>query len=184
MRPLLPLALLALAGCGFDADLQVDSVCSSTPTVTLPGAVVAGATGTLPPTQIPFSLGAGIPDLTKKGVHDAEARFQSLELASTRSLQFITTLTVEVLPPSGSALPAKTVGTYQRPAGGGATPDKVVVQGDGTNLLDYLTSSGNLTLRVSGQGDSAQFPTTTWSADATTCVGVKASVDVLKAAGL
>jgi len=177
-------ALLALA-CSPTADFHAERVCATLPQQIFPG--VQSSTGladTLPPQRVTFDLGAGIPDPHGKGVKDAKVLFRELRLAAPSGgaagppTQFIRTLTVDLEPPAGSALAVKRVLAYARPAG--AAPTTLVVEGDGTNLVDYL-QAGQLTAVLAGTGDPDQLPRTAWTADATFCSEVEVTVDYLEA---
>ncbi|GEJ55347.1 hypothetical protein [Anaeromyxobacter diazotrophicus] len=168
-------ALLALAGCS--ADLQVDRVCVTSPGYTVPSARVPGVTSApLPPVQLAFALGSTVPDLAQSGVHDVQVLFRSAALDSTQSADFVTTLTVSAVPPSGSTLPKLPLGTYQRPATGAGT--SIEVTGDGAELFPYL-QSGQLVLELSGTADPSQAPGGSFTAGATLCAEVKAAVSYL-----
>ncbi len=180
MRTALAAALVTLAAC--DADLQVDRVCATSagfPVPASPGPLPG--TVTLPPVRLSFSFGGAVPDLSRSGVHDVQVLARSLDLASTPSTDFVTTLTVAVVPPAGSALEQKTVGTYQRPAGGSGAG--LSVAADGTDLFPYL-ASGRLTLELSVEADPSRLPADASTIDAAACAEVKGSVNYFQAAGL
>jgi hypothetical protein len=177
-------ALLA-AACSPTADFRAERVCATAPQQVFPGVQSsAGLADTLPPQRVTFDLGSAIPDPHAKGVKDAKVLFRELRLAASSGgaggspTQFIQTLTVELEPPPGSALRAKPILTYTRPAG--TAPTELVIPGDGTNLVDYL-QAGQLTAVVSGKGDPGQLPTTAWTAAATFCSEVAVTVDYLQA---
>jgi hypothetical protein len=185
MRTTALAAALLAAACSPTADFHADSVCATAPQQVFPG--VQSSTGladTLPPQRVTFDLGSGIPDLHAKGVKDAKVLFRELRLAAASGAaagpptQFIRTLSVELEPPAGSTLPRKPVLAYVRPAG--AAPTSLVIEGDGTNLVDYL-QGGKLTAVVAGTGDPDQLPRTAWTADATVCSEVDVTVDYLEA---
>jgi hypothetical protein len=169
------LAALVLAGCGTTADLDIDRACATTPQQTLPGVVGAAGADTLPPATVAFDLGTVVPDLQKRGLQELRTPFLSLEVSASRSVAFLRTLVVRALPPAGSTLPARTLGTYQRPAGG-APVDSLTLAGDGSDLAGYLTGD-RLLLEISGTGDPGQLPPQSWTVDAKVCVGVHAVVD-------
>ncbi|HEX9290721.1 MAG TPA: hypothetical protein VF904_14455 [Anaeromyxobacteraceae bacterium] len=182
-RPALASAVLAafLAGCGLTADVQVERACARLPQQSfLPAVGVPGlppGTFTTPP--IPFTFGGTIPDMKQKGVTDAQLLFDSLDLTSSANLKFIQTLTLSVLPPTGSAVSKKPIATYTRPTG--AEPTTIRATGDGTNLVDYL-DAGSFNLEVAVQGDPNQLPTSSWTVDTQLCVDAKATVDYIQAA--
>ena len=86
-----------------------------------------------------------------------------------------------VVPPAGSGLAQKTIGTYQRPASGAT--NGLSVPADGTDLFPYL-EAGLLTLEVSGEADPAKLPATPSTLGAAACAEVKGSVDYFQTAGL
>jgi len=180
MRTALATAFLALAACG--ADLQIDRACATNAGFSSPAPPVVPATSVpVPPVRLSFAFGDAVPDLTKSGVHDVHVLARSFDLTSTQSTDFVTSLTVAVVPPAGSALAQKTIGTYQRPAGGATSG--LSVTADGTDLFPYLVS-GLLTLEVSGEADPSRLPATPSTVGAAACAEVKGSVDYFKAAGL
>jgi hypothetical protein len=175
VRTLLVIGLLALAGCG--ADVQMDSLCVTTAGYTILSARVPGVTSTpLPTIQLGFTVGAAIPDLRNSGVHDVHAWFRSLQLDSTASTAFVTSLTVRAVAPSGSSLPKVALGTYQRPASGAGTTLRV--PGNGADVFPYL-QSGRLVLEISGVTDPSQAPNGAFTVDAQVCTEVEGSVDYL-----
>jgi hypothetical protein len=175
MRAPVVSAILALAGCG--ADLQVDSVCVTTPGYTVLSARMPGVTSAqLPTIKLGFTVGAAIPDLKNSGAHDIHVSFRSLQLDSTASTAFVTALTVRAVAPSGSSLPKVTLGTYQRPASGAGTTLRV--PGNGADVFPYL-QSGRLVLEISGLTDPSQAPSGAFTADAEVCAEVEGAVDYL-----
>lgn len=174
MRSFLAAGLVALAACS--ADLQVDRVCVTTPGYGFATTPLPVASAPLPPVQVPFSVGTAVPDLTKSGVHEVHVFFRSVDVDSSQSTAFVTTLTVSVLPAAGSALPKRILGTYQRPAG--AVGTTVHVPGDGTDLFPYL-QNGRLVLELSGEADPRLAPAGSFTADAQMCAEVQGSVDYL-----
>ncbi len=184
MRPALAVVLAAaLTACGLTADVDVERVCVRIPQQQMPGVTpgfVSGISDTLPPVRVPFSVGAGLPDLQNRGVTDVQVPFLSLDLTSSQEAPFIRTLTIRVVPAAGSTTPPpKTLVSYQRPDG--TAPTTIHVDGDRTNLIDYLEAQ-QLTLEISGEGDPSKLPSTIWTADAKLCVGAKATVDYIQAA--
>lgn len=180
MRTALATALLGLAACS--ADLQIDRVCATSsgyPVSAAPPLPVT--TVPLPAERLTFAFGDAVPDLSRNGVHDVQVLARSLDLTSTLSTDFVTSLTVAVVPPAGSALAQKTVGTYQRPASGAGA--SLSVTADGTDLFPYL-ESGRLTLEVSGEADPSRLPASASIVQAAACAEVKGSVNYFKAAGL
>ncbi len=182
MPTALAAALLGLAACS--ADLQIDRVCATTssgyPIPAAPGPAPVTAV-TLPAERLTFAFGDAVPDTSRSGVHDVQVLARSLDLSSTLSTDFVTSVTVAVVPPAGSALPQKTVGTYQRPASGAGK--NLSVPADGTDLFPYL-EAGRLTLEVSGEADPSRLPPSASSLQAAACAEVKGSVNYFKAAGL
>lgn len=184
MRTALAAAFLALAACG--ADLQIDRACATSGTgITAPARpAVPAASVPVPPVRLSFAFGDAVPDLSKNGVHDVHVLARSFDLTSTQGTDFVTSLTVAVVPPAGSALAHKTIGTYQRPASGAASNATTLsVAADGTDLFPYL-ETGRLTLEVSGVADPSQLPTTPSTVGAAACAEVQGSVNYFKAAGL
>jgi hypothetical protein len=180
MRTALATALLALVSCS--ADLQIDRVCATGAVISFPAAPIVPVTAVpVPATRLSFAFGDAVPDLSKNGVHDVQVLARSLDLTSTLSTDFVTSLTVAVVPPAGSALTQKTVGTYQRPAGGAGSV--LSVTADGTDLFPYM-ESGLLTLEVSGEADPSRLPPTASTVGTTACAEVQGSVNYFKAAGL
>ena len=180
MRTALATALLALAAC--DADLQVDRVCASSagfPVPASPGP--SPGTITLPPVRLAFSFGGAVPDASRSGVHDVQVLARSLDLASTQSTDFVTSVTVAVVPPASSALVQKTIGTYLRPASGSGAGLRVTA--DGTDLFPYM-QGGRLTLELSVEADLSRLPPGASAVDAAACAEVKGSVNYFDAAGL
>lgn len=174
MRTTFAAALLGLAACG--ADIQVDSVCTTSSGYTLRSAPMPVASAPLPPIQLTLSLAAAVP--TSGGVHDVHILARSFELTSTQSVAFVTTLTVSVVPPPGSGLPKRTLATYSRPSG--FTGTSVELPGDGSDVYPYL-AGGRLTLEVAGEADLRQAPTGSFTATTQMCAEVKGSVDYLMA---
>lgn len=174
MRTALAAALLALTACG--AAIQVDRVCTTSSGYTFASARAPITSAPLPPVRLSFSLGAAVPDLTQNGVHDVHVLARSFGLTSTQSAAFVTSLTVSVVPPAGSALPKLTVATYTRPAGfAGSAVD---VTADGADLFPYM-QGGRLTLELAGEADLSQAPTGTFTAAADMCAEVQGSIDYL-----
>ena len=181
MRTALAVAFLALAACG--ADLQIDRACAASAGFSSPAPPVVPATSVpVPPVRLSFAFGDAVPDLSKSGVHDVHVLARSFDLTSAQSTDFVTSLTVAVVPPAGSGLAQKTIGTYQRP-GSGAGSTTLSVAADGTDLFPYL-EAGRLTLEVSGVADPSKLPPTPSTVGAAACAEVKGSVDYFKAAGL
>ena len=180
MRTALAIAFLALAACG--ADLQIDRACATNAGFSSPALPPAPATTVpVPPVRLSFAFGDAVPDLSKSGVHDVHVLARSFDLTSTQSTDFVTSLTVAVVPPAGSGLAQKTIGTYQRPGSGATSP--LSVPADGTDLFPYL-EAGLLTLEVSGEADPAKLPATPSTLGAAACAEVKGSVDYFQTAGL
>lgn len=177
MRHLLAALLLLAVAC---ADVHVDRVCATTPGFPVPASRGGGAPVALGPFDLTFDFGSTLPDLKKSGVHDVHAWARSVALSSTRSLAFVQRLTVQVVPPAGSSLPAVTLTDF---TGTASDATALSFPADGTDLYPYL-EAGRLSLTLRGEADPSRLPPTAGTADATLCAEVEGSVDYLKAAGL
>ena len=152
---------LSAAGCG--ATVEVPRICFTQAGLTVAGAP-AGSNVETTPVSFRVNVTDQIP-LLRTNASDTDLRIQDVTITAVGTspdLSGIQTAKARVQPASGSPVD---VVQYQRNPSAPASRS-IVLAGDTVNIAPYLDNGqASLSFTLSGQP-----PTTTWTADVTTCL--------------